>query len=284
MLRRGEWKPDTRPCTCTTPGKAITSGHLPPGTPCEIHHLLPQGSARGFDANLCHAPPRPRRCLSAAELAATRWDPPADGAIFIAGCHVSTGNVIGHWGRGLRLSPVTVGRRRAVHGWWAAWRRPGGTSPASALSPAPGAGAWRQPPCGAAPPSRNRVARGPRWLGPRPRGKMPVVCVLFFPSRFPDISFTFRFFFSALSFLPDYFFLFSPFLLSLPLLCFFAFLLFHFPRRIVVPQTPPTSLSPAGWSYRCIYIYIYTHTHIYVPLPPSPLPPCYFIPRRPPCG
>ena len=45
-------------------------------------------------------------------------------------------------------------------------------------------------------------------------------------------------------------FLFSPLQLSLSLVCFFPFLLFHLPRRIVVPQTPPTSLSPAGWSYR----------------------------------
>ena len=169
-LGRGEWQPDTTPCTSTTPGKAITSGHLPPGTPCEIHHVLPPGSARGFDANLCRAPPRPRRCLSAAELAATRWDPPADGAIFIAGCHVSTGNVIGHWGRGLRLSPVTVGRRRAVHGWWAAWRRPGGTSPASALSPAPGAGVGG---------NRRALRRRPggiAWQGARPVGAIDAPC------------------------------------------------------------------------------------------------------------
>ena len=152
-LSRGRWKPGTKPCTSTPQGRFIWTLR-----PIEIHHVLPPGSARGFDATLCRAPPRPRRRLRAGELAATRWDPPSDGAIFITGCQVSTGNVIGHWGRGLRLSPVTVGRRRAVHGWWAAWRRPGGTSPASALSPAPGAGAWRQPPCGAAPPSRNRVA------------------------------------------------------------------------------------------------------------------------------
>ena len=42
----------------------------------------------------------------------------------------------------------------------------------------------------------------------------------------------------------------NPSLVPFPVLCFFPFLLFHFPRRIVVPQTPPTSLSPAGWSYR----------------------------------